>query len=174
MGTKKTNKKQGHQAPEKRLISGDQALAKHYDTTTRTVYQWRQDGMPATERDRGWEYDLDLTDEWIAARRTDDRDGLISAELNHEIKRAKLRIEQAEADRLEREEQEARGNILPLDDYHLFATEVIQEARDSLLRIPRLMKPHLCRKCQTKAAELETLITKALEQLGKLHDGPHD
>ena len=58
----------------------------------------------------------------------------------------------------EREEQEARGNILPLDDYHLFATEVIQEARDSLLRIPRLMKPHLCRKCQTKAAELETLI----------------
>lgn len=159
--------------PEPRIISGDQKLAEHYGVTTKTVYLWRGQGLPAIDRGRGWDYDLDKTDPWVRAMREEDGDESGEAgKLTLEIRKAKLRIEKSEADRLERQEQEARGNILPLDEYRLFAAETIQDARDHLLRIPRQLRTHLCKKCQSKITELETMIHKSLQQLARLSDGP--
>ncbi len=155
-----------------RILAGDDALAKHYDVTTKSIYDWRRDGMPAIRDGRGFKYDLDQTDPWVQAKRGAGGNTEEVAALQLELKRAKLRAEIAEANRLEREEAQAIGNILPLDEYKLFAIEQIQAARDSFLSVPKQMRPHLCKKCQDKLSELQSLIDKTLRQLGKLPDGP--
>lgn len=165
-------KKKQKPAPERQIVSGDQALAKHYGVTTRTIYQWRGDGMPCIDRGRFFDYYLDETDQWVSEKRAEEGGDEEAGSLNKQLKEAKLRIELVEAERLERQEEEARGNILPRDEYELFAAETIQDARDQLLRIPRLMKNHLCSKCQKKVTELEKQIKTALEQLAKLPEGP--
>lgn len=168
----KKQKKEPEPVPERRIISGDQALARTYGVSTKTVQNWRGVGLPSIDRGNGFDYDLNETDPWVAAYRTEGDGDEETGSLNKQIKEAKLRIELAEADRLEREEEQARGNILPRDEYELFATETIQNARDQLLRIPRLMKSHLCSKCHKKLQELEKQIKTALEQLSKLPTGP--
>lgn len=158
--------------PERRIVSGDTALARHYKVSTKTVQNWRGVGLPCIDRGNGFDYDLDETDPWVDAYRAESTPDEEVGSLNRQLKAAKLRAEIAEANRLEREEEEARGNILPRDEYELFATEQIQEARDQLLRIPKLMKPHLCKKCHTKIQELEKQIKTALERLARLPQGP--
>lgn len=83
-----------------------------------------------------------------------------------------MRIKKAEADRVEREELVARGDLVSRPDYELFAIEVIQGARDELLRLPNECRRHLCKKCQPKVSEIRTLIEKALNNLAKLPKGP--
>lgn len=168
----KKQKKEPDPVPEKRIVSGDTALARQYGVSTKTVQNWKGYGLPCIDRGNGFDYDLNETDPWVEAYREEDGSDEEAGSLNRQIKEAKLRIELAEADRLEREEEQARGNILPRDEYELFATETIQNARDQLLRIPRLMKSHLCSKCHKKLQELEKQIKTALEQLSKLPTGP--
>lgn len=155
-----------------RIVSGDPSLAKHFGVSTRTIYQWRCAGMPCEDHGRYFDYDLDQVEPWVSSYRSEVNDPEEGGSLNRQLKEAKLRVELAEAARLERLEEQARGNILPLDDYQLFATETIQNARDQFLRLPKEMKSHLCPKCQGKLKELESLVLNILEQLSRLSDGP--
>lgn len=147
-------------------------MAKHYGVTPKTIYDWRRDGMPAIKDGRAFKYDLDRTDSWVTAKRGASGASDEIAELQIELKKAQLRSEIADANRREREEAQAVGNVLQLDEYKLWSMERIQEARDALIRLPRLMRPHLCKKCQEKLTELESLIDKTLRQLAKMPDGP--
>lgn len=151
-----------------RTIVGDFELGQHYGVDKKSVYNWRKDGMPATKLPGNkWEYDLDQTDPWVAAKR---HVGDVDDELNSirkEIALTKLRTERAKAASLERENELAEGNVLDRTATELKITEALQAMRDSLLRIPTVFHAHLCKKCQPKKDELRKQIDHALTALAK-------
>lgn len=169
---KKPAKQAKTKKKDREIVSGDLALSRRYGVSTKTIQNWRGNGLPCIERGHGFDYDVAETDPWVEEYRAENSDDEETGSLNRQLKEAKLRQELAEAARAEREEQAAQGNILPRDDYELFAVETIQNARDQLLRIPKQMKHHLCSKCQSKIHELEKQLKTALEQLAKLPAGP--
>ena len=169
---KKPAKQAKTKQKDREIVSGDLALSKRYGVSTKTIQNWRGNGLPCIDRGHGFDYDVAETDPWVEAYRLEHADDEKSNSLARQIREAELRQELAKADKAEREEEAARGNILPRDEYELFASETIQNARDQLLRIPRLLRTHLCKKCQPKANELEKLIKTALEELAKLPAGP--
>jgi len=57
--------------------------------------------------------------------------------------KARLNQELLKARAMEREEQAASGNVLPRDEWDLFAIEVVQQARDRFMRLPRLLCKHV-------------------------------
>lgn len=87
-------------------------------------------------------YDIAAIRQWAEARSLKNSQKSKSLEqLEREIKQEKLRLERAKADKAERENEIAAGNVLPRDEYETFVREVISVARDRLTLIPR----DLCR-----------------------------
>ena len=115
--------------------------AAHFDITSSALRQWmKRPGFPDCSRG----YDTDAIE---AFQQTHNLKGSKIAEQAQTLKLAKLagevREQKAKADRLERLEEEARGNILRRDEYLLACTEATTVARDMLLalveRIPKLV-----------------------------------
>lgn len=159
---------------EKRYLEGDSAIAKHYDVSERTIQSWRKKGMPFDKiKPNFYKYDLDLTDEWVDVFRRKYSGVEGNAQLRIELDQVKLRIDIAKAEKLEREEEEARGNILRKDEWESFAIELIQVCRGQILQLPKQMRRHLCGKCQkTAPIELDKLVNKVLHKLGRMREGP--
>ena len=160
-----------------RLIEGDKAFAEHVKKSTRTIQTWRDKGLPHKEDPPGskkYRYNLDETEAWIAENISkDEEQNNERAKLRFEREKAKLRADIAKALKVEREEQEAQGNILLRDEWESFAIEQIQIARGQLLQLGKQARRHMCRKCQkTAPAEIEKLIDKALRKIAAMKDGP--
>lgn len=148
--------------------------ARYCGVDERTFRRWQTE-WPFLEKwktSHGWNVTA------IIAER--DNRGLKGSETSEERKdlRAKLdeeKLAQAEIEtrRLLREEQVELGNLLPRDEYQIFANETIAEARDAFLNLPVEMRKHIPAKHRQKIIdELETQITTALNRLAKLPDGP--
>jgi phage terminase Nu1 subunit (DNA packaging protein) len=159
----------------RRIIIGDHEAGHHYGVTEKTIYNWRKDGMPAKSiPGNRWEYDLDQTDPWVLNKQaTGDGDPEVIA-AKRELIKEKARKARADANIRDREDELAEGNILDRPYYELFIAELIQEARDAILRVPAFFHNHLCKKCQSKISELRTQLETALTSLARLKDGPED
>ncbi len=167
----RAQRKSKQKRTEEEPLVGYQAVADRYDVSTRTVQDWIKKGLPAHGPARRRHFYASQTDPWVADfRRASDNDGEPSPRA--ELLQEQTRRERARAEREERQNQVDAGELVPRREYELFATEMIQEARDALLRIPHQYKRHLCKKCQGKIGELEELIETALSNLAKLPEGP--
>lgn len=173
--TAKTKATRAQPASERKIV-GDQALAKHYSVTSKSIYNWRIEGMPAKKLPGNkFAYDLDETDPWVKEKREATAQDKELQELRREKERTKVRIEKARADSAERRNELDEGHILDRDTYELFMAEVIQETRDAILRVPSFFYNHLCKKCQGKKQELVDQLEEALIRLAtKLAEGPPD
>lgn len=149
----------------KRIVDGDDEFAEFYEVSTRTVQTWRKKGMPCEKTNaRQYQYDLDLTDPWVATFRKADQTAA-AAEINQKINDAELRIKLATALKKERELEREAGNVLLRDEYELHLVERNQRVRDFILSIPQQMRKHMPRDSKKPLAELTKLIDKALNQL---------
>lgn len=170
------------QAPAKvtkkqpRTIIGDHIVGQHYGVTSKSIYNWRKEGMPATALPGNqWQYDLDKTDPWVEAKRQTGEGDEDLAAIRKEIAVTKLRSERAKAADLERRNELAEGNVLDRSATELAVCEAIQATRDKILRIPTLFHGHLCKKCQPKTEELRSQLEHALTELAtKLRERPDD
>jgi phage terminase Nu1 subunit (DNA packaging protein) len=171
---KSAKKTEKPEPPPKRIVDGDKAIAKHYERSTRTIQTWRDNGLPHEPLPpNSYRYDLDLTDPWVAAFSDQSDESPEATEVRHKISLAKLRTELAKAERLEREEKEATGNILPRDEWESFAVELVHVVRGQFLQLSKQARKHMCAKCQkTVPAEIDRLIDKSLQHIARMKDGP--
>lgn len=142
--------------------------AAHFDITSSALRQWmKRPGFPDCSRG----YDTDAIE---AFQQTHNLKGSKIAEQAQTLKLAKLagevREQKAKADRLERLEEEARGNILRRDEMALASTEAITLTRDRLTAIPQ----SLCRLVPKKyhqqlRDEGRRLIKNILDEFARLY-----
>ncbi|QDT98032.1 helix-turn-helix domain-containing protein [Gimesia aquarii] len=62
--------------------------------------------------------------------------------------------------------------LISREEYELFAAECVIEARDQMLTLPKEMRRHLCKKCQSKVKEMQTMIEQTLQRLSEIEEGP--
>lgn len=148
--------------PENLLIQGDRALAAACGVSTRTVYDWRLKGLPYKQDGRGFLYNPEEVQRF---RQTLQKNPETAEELREEINRAELRIRRASAEKLERENEIASGNLLPLDEYETTLTEIVTEARAQLQNLPKRFANCLCLGCQTRLKDLTNMIETTLNTL---------
>ena len=128
--------------------------------------------MPVSGSARKQIFDIDLCDRWVDAFRSERLDGE-SQKLNEELKKEKLKQERLKSEDLERKKQIALGNLVSREEFDLFAAECVIEARDQFLTVPKEMRRHLCKKCQSKVEELQKLIDLTLQRLAVIEEGPN-
>lgn len=159
-----------------RTIVGEHEAGLHYGVSSKSIYNWRREGMPAKELPGNrWEYNLDETDPWVAEKQQKAAQDEELAKIRKQKEETKLRIEKAKADQAERKNQLEEGNVLERDTWELFAAETIQEMRDGILRVPTFFHGHLCKKCQRKTTELKGQLEDVLIRFAnKLREGPSD
>lgn len=170
-----TAKKKPAEPAKPETVKGDSALAARYGRSTKTIYNWRKEGMPcaADPSDAtSYVYDPKKTDAWVLARNESGEGDTKAAAVRLALNKEKLRKAKADADQAERENELAEGNVLDRETYELFAAETIQESRDAILRVPTYFSSHLCKKCQGKIEELRSQLETALRSLAKLAEGP--
>lgn len=162
-------------------ICGDQELAKRFGVSAKTVYAWRQAGLPHRKRKRIAVYDAAQASEWITLHRkrsepTDAEALSPAARIKLLKEEAKLRQERLKAAAMEREDAAATGNVLPRDEWELFAIEVVQHARDRFMRLPKLLCKHVPRKYhRTLQHEGEADVRKICEEMSRaLAQGAND
>lgn len=154
------------------VLSGQAAAARHWDVSVKTIQTWIQNGLPATPSGRSYTFDVSDCEEWVSVYRDANKNSE-STKLNEQYKTAKLREQILKNEKLEREKEVAEGNLVPLDEYELFAAECVIEARDQLLNIAKEMRRHLCKKCQKNAvAEIQMMVEQILQRLSVIEDGP--
>ena len=93
-------------------------------------------------------YEPEQTDPWVALQRkdnsTDDLSPATKLKLAREAER--LKQERLKAAAMERSEAVELGNVLARDEWELFAVEVVQQARDRFMRLPKMLCKHVPRK----------------------------
>lgn len=142
--------------------------------TPTALRQWSKlPGFPDTSA--GW--DIAAIQQW---RQQEDRKGSQQSDQTAQIRLAtaaqKLRQEKVKAEQLERKNEQEKGNILPRDEWELFAAELITVARDRLQTIPqslcRLVPPEFHAAMLTEGAQS---VRRILEELSRsLSAGPDD
>jgi phage terminase Nu1 subunit (DNA packaging protein) len=124
---------------ELRPVLEQKEAARILGITDRALRDWiRKPGFP----DHSAGYDIAAIRRWADARSLKNSSKAKNREyIEQQIQEQKLRLETAKADKAERENEIAAGNVLPRDEYETFVREVISVARDRLTLIPR----DLCR-----------------------------
>lgn len=170
--SKKTARKKTPEPERSEILTGQAAAARHWNVSVKTIQAWIQNGLPAEPSGRSYNFDLSACDEWVNVYRDADKNSE-STKLNEQLKLAKLKEQQLKNEELERKKEIAEGNLVPLDEYELFASELVIEARDQLLNIPKEMRRHLCKKCQKKVVdEMTMVIEHTLQRLAAVQEGP--
>ncbi|QDT26811.1 Phage DNA packaging protein Nu1 [Gimesia panareensis] len=169
---KTTRRKTPQKADSGKMLFGQKEAADYWGRTTKTIQTWMQNGLPATKSGRQCVFDVELCQPWVDAFLSESESSE-STKLNEQLKEARLREQLLKNDKLEREKEIAEGNLVPLDEYELFAAELVIEARDQLLNIPKEMRRHLCKKCQKKVVEEMTMVIEnTLQRLAAVEGGP--
>ena len=158
--------------PASEVVASQKEAAEKLGITDRALRQWvKEDGFP----DCSAGYDVAAIRTWREAL------GRKGSTVDRRVKRLKLRalreqvrIKTAEADKREREENEAKGNILNRETYELYVIECEQKARDRLLRLPKLLCRCVPKKFHaTLQREADSELRKILEELVRdLEKGP--
>lgn len=172
--SKKTAKKKApvQKTEPVEFLSGQAAAARHWGVSVKTIQTWIQNGLPVSGSARKQSFDLTKCEPWVNAYRSERSDG-DSHKLNEELKKAKLREQVLKNEKLEREKEIAEGNLVDLNEYVLFASELVIEARDQMLTVPKEIRRHLCKKCQKKVVqELTMIVEQTLQRLAAVQEGP--
>ncbi|QDT96253.1 Helix-turn-helix domain protein [Gimesia aquarii] len=171
--TRKTAKKQASvkKTEPVKCIIGFTAAAERWDVSDKTIQNWIKKGLPVSGTQRKRVFDVSECDAWVASYRDEkaDRD---SQKLNEELKKEKLLQEKLKRKDLERKDLIADEKLISREEYELFAAECVIEARDQMLTLPKEMRRHLCKKCQSKVKEMQTMIEQALQRLSEIEEGP--
>ena len=154
------------------VIYGKAAAAKRWGRSDRTIQTWIQNGMPVSQSGRKYVFDLSVCDPWVESYLSDNETS-DSKKLNDQLKREKLKQEILKTEDLERKKQIDKGKLVSREEFDLFAAECVIEARDQFLTVPKEMRRHLCKKCQTKVVELQKLIEQTLQRLSVIEEGPN-
>ena len=175
------NSKRASEAPapvEEAEIRGDQALARHYKVVTKTIYTWRQGGLPCRKEGREFFYRLSETDPWVELQRKTNETLNLTPAGKAKLRReeARARKEEVEAARAEREQEAELGDVLPRDEWELFAIEVVQKARDRFARLPKMLCKHVPRKFHAvMQKEGDSDVRKICEEMARdLAEGAAD
>ncbi|MFV0444405.1 MAG: hypothetical protein ACK5Q5_12620 [Planctomycetaceae bacterium] len=149
------------------LIHEQKQAAKLLGVTTRTLRDWRAANPDFPDTTNG--YDIEAINRWRAAHEAKGSDEAdLAAQLNKAIKVQKLRREKALADRAEREERIAQGNILARDEHETSFREIITVARDRLISLPKQLArlvPHKDRR--RLQAEGDKLVRNVLDEMSR-------
>ena len=160
------------------LIRGDLDAARRYDVSTRTIKTWRDEGMPHERDGRECLYNPAKADPWVELKRKAGDGANLSPVTKVKMARelAKLRKEKVEASQAERKEEAELKNVLRRDEWELFAVELIQKARDQIMRLPKMLCKHVPRKChRVLQAEGERDVRKILDEMARdLAEGAAD
>jgi hypothetical protein len=156
------------------IVTTQKEAALRLKVTTRTIRDWKKlPGFPDTHQG----YDIPAIEQWVEEQtRKGSEDSDKARDLNIRIKEQQLRAETAKADKLERQEEFDRGNILPRDLWESFAAECIGKARDHLRQIPQQLCKLVPRKYWPKLrGEGDLTVRKILTELAReLERGPDD
>lgn len=167
----------------RKTVIGDQKLAAHYGVSTKTVYEWRQKGMPCRKFGSTWEYDISETDPWVTVAKKRANGGAADTDTANTATRIKiareaeqLRLARAKANQAEREEEIARGNVLNRADYELHVAEAMELIQTQMMRVPMALTPMVPAKYRPQLkAEGEKKVRSILQQTAKkLSEGPEN
>jgi hypothetical protein len=141
------------------------------------VQTWRDEGLPCRADGRQFSYLFSETDPWVELKRKATETTLSpvgKVKLARET--ARLRKEEVEAGRAERQEEVELGNVLRRDEWELFAVELIQKARDQIMRLPKMLCKHVPRKFhRVLQTEGERDVRKILDEMARdLAEGATD
>lgn len=161
----------------KGVVSTLGEVAKAFGVRHQTARTWVSDGMPGS----AGAYDLAKIDQWKKSRSRDpdrlaaelatavagevDPDDLLGQALKASAKEkiAKARIAEATAQKRERENRVASGQVADRDEIERLFSEMHSALRDELSRIPEEMKASFPAKCRRELAEaLKARINMAL------------
>lgn len=166
---KKTAKRRT-QSAKPRKLRGHQALADHFQVSTRTVRDWVAQGLPHNSH----HFDVAAAEAWVSAfhRKTQPpKDpGLAAADLAFKEQRA--RREQIRAEKEQAELDELVGLLLPRPAWEHFAATLLAHLGDLADQLPDMVSSTSCRKCKREIAgrvkaELERWRNWVAEELQK-------
>ena len=158
--------------PPTGIVSSRNDAASLLGITPRVLGDWaKEPWFPADGKTpAGWNVPLIRK-----ARDTYGRKGSEQSEkaikLKLDLNAQKLRRETTRADKEERDQQVAQGNLIPRDEYELAMIEQITMARDQILTLPKLLARIMPKKFHKKLiSEGDRKIRNVLEQLAKGFD----
>lgn len=154
-------------AKRKQLVRTRIEAAKLLGVTEKTLGNWKKlPGFP--ECSSG--YDLAKIKLWRTAHSlSSDKESAEARRIRLAIQKEKLRQEKIKADRAERDDEIARGNILPRDEWELFVREIIHLTRDQLISIPTSLCRGIPRKYHAKLrSEGRRRVEKILLEFSRL------
>ncbi len=156
---------EGFVAPEPLLVSSVKAVADHFGVTSRSVQNWKDQGMP-WEKDR---FDLTAIGAWREAHKGNSQD---RQELQ-ERGAAETRLAIAKADKAEAELAQFRGQLIEVGGPKRVLVQTVNAIRTHLEQFPeRLMelvnldgeaKLEVRRACRGGVADLLRLIEQQLD-----------
>lgn len=142
--------------------------------TARGLRDWmKEDGFPDVSRG----YDVAAIKRWRDERsRKGSEAGDQAKRLKLAQAAAKLRQEVVKANAAERQEEAAKGNILPRDEFETAVSEMISLARDRLIGLPKslckLLPKSLHRKVQDEGGkEVARILNEFANALDRLAAG---
>lgn len=141
-------------------------VANAFGVKRQTVKGWSSDGMPGSPG----KYDLAEIAKWKAKRPGDPEQRKLrdeSGSLDERIERERLRKLRAQADKAEREEEEAQSRMISADQANSFFAAFFTELTTQLGKIPEELKPGLPEAVREElAATIEQRINITLRQMG--------
>jgi len=166
--TKKRAEPEITAAPE--TVTGDEGLGAVFSVSARTVQSWRNRGLPCQRDGRSFIFNVEEARKWVDLfrRSTETTTSTPGGKIKLSRERAKLRIDRAKAAQAEREELAAGKNILKRDEWELYAIEVVQQARDRLMRLPKMLCRHVPQKFhRILQAEGDADVRKILNEMAR-------
>lgn len=149
-----------------RLVS-QRALADGFEVSARTVQQWDRDGLrdAARQQSSGREasYDVFAAARWLIER---ERARAVKATTaDDELNAARLRKLEAEAESMELNLAEKRGEMVPLDEVEGLVRESL-EAVDSVLRhSPSRFAPTLAKAAKVPIKSARAILRDVIESV---------
>ena len=141
-------------------------LARVFDCSQRTTYQWESEGLPCRREGRGraTRYDLAAVYQWLR-----DRDEANQANVAG-VDAARARQLTAAAEKLEAENQLRAGELLEREDVERVWGRFVMASRQRFLNWPQVLAPRLVVACEAHGlagvvSELELELRHCLHEL---------
>lgn len=148
--------------------------AERLGVSPKSLRNWiKEPGFPSIKKG----YDVEKIQAWRdQLGKKGSEQSLSQQQTNEQLAREKLRKATADADKAEREEEEAKGNVLKRDEYELFVQEHIQVTRDRMILIPRTLCKYIPKKYHVRLrTEGEKEVRKILAEFARnLEEGSID
>jgi phage terminase Nu1 subunit (DNA packaging protein) len=129
----------------------------------KTIFRWLKEGLPIEEQgSRGKEskFDTEKVINWLLTR---------SNNTDEELKKSRIRMANAQAEKTEIEIDEMRGNLIALDKMKQLWAGVLAKFRARILSIPSRLTPQIAIQRDPKMTEklIKDALYEALNELAE-------